>query len=158
MHMHVRGAALFAAAIFAAAPLSAQQATQKFDYKPVDSIQTISLAIDKVKINQIVFKTGKAVGGPLRRSNAECVIRIDNDGLTPVQAGVAVALFDEEGNLVAAGSGGTRVGWLWAGERDTSAIRFPFVYRNMEKAKTFIVTLEVSPKPPKDAPAPVPTP
>ena len=156
--MHIRRAALFAAAVFAAAALSAQQVTKKFDYKPVDGIQTISLAIDKVKINQIVFKTGRAAGGPLRRSDAECVIRIDNDGLTPVQAGVAVALFDEEGNLVAAGSGGTRVGWLSAGERDTCAIRFPFVYRNMEKARTFLVTLEIQPKPLKDAPAPAPTP
>jgi hypothetical protein len=106
----MRKAILFVAAAYLAAPLAAQQATKKFDYKPVDGIRTISLAIDQVRINQVVFKPGKAVGGPLRRSDAECVIRIDNDGLTPVQAGVAVALFDEEGNLVAAGSGGTRVG------------------------------------------------
>ena len=149
----MRRTLLFAAAALLAAPLAAQQVTKKFDYKPVDGIQAISLAIDQVKINQIVFKPGKALGAGLRRSDAECVIRIDNDGQVPVQAGVAVALFDEAGNLVAAGSGGTRVGWLSAGERDTSAIRFPFVYRNMEKAKTFLVTLEVLPKPPKDAPA-----
>jgi hypothetical protein len=154
--MIMRKAALFAAAACLAAPLSAQQATKRFDYKPIDGIQTISLVLDQVKINQIVFKPGKAIGGPLRRSDAECVIRIDNDGQVPVQAGVAVALYDEDGNLVAAGSGGTRVGWLSAGERDTSAIRFPFVYRHMEKAKTFLVTLEVQPKPPKDASAPVP--
>jgi hypothetical protein len=152
----MRKAILLVAAACLVAPLAAQQATKKFDYKPLDGIQTISLAIDQVRINQIVFKTGKAIGGPLRRSVAECVIRIDNDGLVPVQAGVAVALFDEEGNLVAAGSGGTRVGWLSAGERDTCAIRFPFVYRNMDKAKTFLVTLEVQPKPPKDVPAPTP--
>jgi hypothetical protein len=146
-----RKAALFAAAICLAAPLGAQQATKKFDYKPVDGIQTISLAIDQVKVSQIVFKPGKTVGGPVRRSDAECVIRIDNDGPVAVQTGVAVALFDEAGNLVAAGSGGTRAGWLSAGEHAASAIRFPFVYRNMEKAKSFLVTLEVLPKPPKDA-------
>ena len=150
----MRKAALFAAAVFLAAPLPAQQATKKFDYKPVDGIQTISLVLDQVKINQIVFKPGKALGGPVRRSDAECAIRIDNDGPVAVQTGVAVALFDEAGNLVAAGSGGTRAAWLAAGDHDTSAIRFPFVYRNMEKAKTFLVTLEVLPKPPKDAAAP----
>ena len=150
----MRKAVLFVVAVSLAAPLAAQQATKKFDYKPVDGIQAVSLAIDQVKINQIVFKPGKAIGGPLRRSAAECVIRIDNDGQVPVQAGVAVVLFDEAGNLVAAGSGGTRVGWLSAGERDTSAIRFPFVYRNMDKAKTFLVTLEVVPKAPKDVAAP----
>ena len=76
----MRKAVLFVVAVSLAAPLAAQQATKKFDYKPVDGIQLVSLAIDQVKINQIVFKPGKAIGGPLRRSAAECVIRIDNDG------------------------------------------------------------------------------
>ena len=109
-----------------------------------------------MKISQIVFKLGKAAGGPVRRSDAECVIRIDNEGAVAVQTGIAVALFDEAGNLVAAGSGGTRAGWVSAGEHDTSAIRFPFVYRNMEKAKTFLVTLEVLPRPARDAAASAP--
>jgi hypothetical protein len=154
--MIMRKAALFGAAVCLAAPLSAQQATKKFDYKPVDGIQPISLAIDQVKVSQIVFKPGKAAGGPVRRSEAECVLRIDNDGPVAMQTAVAVALFDEAGNLVAAGSGGTRAGWVAAGEHDASAIRFPFVYRNMEKAKTFLVTLEVQPRPGKDAPASAP--
>jgi hypothetical protein len=154
--MIMRKAALFGAAVCLAAPLSAQQATKKFDYKPVDGIQPISLAIDQVKVSQIVFKPGKAAGGPVRRSEAECVLRIDNEGPVAMQTAVAVALFDEAGNLVAAGSGGTRAGWVAAGEHDASAIRFPFVYRNMEKAKTFLVTLEVQPRPGKDAPASAP--
>jgi hypothetical protein len=151
---------VFAAVLCLAAPLAAQQVTKRFDYKPVDSIQPIAIAIDKVKINQIVFKTSKEIGGPVRRSTAECVVRVDNDGTTPVAVGVAVAILDGDGNIVAAGSGGTRVGWLSAGERDTSAIRFPFVYRNLDKAKTFMITMEVEPKPPKDEkkPAPEPTP
>ena len=66
----MRKAALFAAAVWLATPLPAQQATKKFDYKPVDGIQTISLAIEQVKVSQIVFKPGKAVGGPMRRSDA----------------------------------------------------------------------------------------
>jgi hypothetical protein len=118
------------AAAALSAPLAAQQATKKFDYKPVKDIQQISLSVDKVKINQLVFKVPKEDSGILRRSTAECVARIDNDGLTPVAVGVAVVLMDEAGNIVAAGSGGTRVGWLSAGERDAATIRFPFLYRN----------------------------
>jgi hypothetical protein len=149
----------FVAAATLAAPLAAQQVTRKFDYKPVANIQEISLAIDKVKINQIVFRGGKEDKGALRRSAAECVVRVDNDGQVPVAVGVAVVLLDGDGNIVAAGSGGTRVGWLSAGERDTSAIRFPFVYRNFDKAKTFLVTMEVEPKPMKEEkPAAVPAP
>ena len=154
----MRRTLLFAVAVCLSAPLTAQQVTKRFDYKPVDGIQPINVAIDRIKINQIVFKTGREAGGPLRRSSAECVVRVDNDGLTPVAVGVAVAVLDEDGNLVAAGSGGTRVGWLSAGERDTSAIRFPFVYRNLDKAKTFMITMEVEPKPPKEEKKPEPTP
>jgi hypothetical protein len=154
----MRRALLFAVAVCLAAPLTAQQVTRRFDYKPVNSIQEINIAIDKIKINQLVFKTGKEAGGPLRRSSAECVVRVDNDGQTPVAVGVAVAILDGDGNIVAAGSGGTRVGWLSAGERDASTIRFPFVYRNLDKAKTFMVTMEVEPKPPKDEKKPAPEP
>jgi hypothetical protein len=59
---------------------------------------------------------------------------------------VAIAVFDGDGNLVAAGSGGTRAGWLAPGEKETSAIRFPFVYRNLDKAKTFVLTIELKKK------------
>jgi hypothetical protein len=111
----VRMALSLLAAAVLSAPLSAQQATKKFDYKPVKDIQDISLAVDKVKINQLVFKAPKLDSGPQRRSSAECVARIDNDGQTPVAVGLAVVLMDEAGNIVAAGSGGTRVGWLSAG-------------------------------------------
>ena len=127
-NMIMRKAALFAAAVCLAAPLPAQQATKKFDYKPVDGIQTISLAIDQVKVSQIVFKPGKAVGGPVRRSDAECVIRIDNDGPVAVQTGVAVALFDEAGNLVAAGSaarGPAGSGRRARHQRDPVSVRLP---------------------------------
>ncbi|HJW14728.1 MAG TPA: hypothetical protein VJ776_08530, partial [Thermoanaerobaculia bacterium] len=50
--------------------------------------------------------------------------------------------FDGEGNIVAAGSGGVKLGSLGKGERDTFTIKFPYVYRNLDKAKTFTVTLE----------------
>ena len=67
-------------------------------------------------------------------------------------------ILDEAGNMVAAGSGGTRVGWLAAGERDAAAIKFPFVFRNLSKAKTFMITMEVEPKPGAATPAPSPAP
>ncbi len=157
---------LFAAAALLAAPLAAQQPTKTppaarqltktFDYKPVKSIQDIRLSLDNVKINQIVFHGGKEAGAGVRRSTSEAVVRIDNDGPTPVAVGVAVAVMDEDGNLVAAGSGGTRVGWLLAGERDAAAIKFPFVYRNIANARTFTITMEVEPKPGTATPTPVP--
>jgi hypothetical protein len=127
-----------------ASPLAAQQITKKFDYAPVDGVQDLRIELDKVVLNQITFKPGRSLGGPVRRSDASAEVRIDNNGTTNRVVGVAVAVFDGDGNIVAAGSGGTRVGNLAAGERDTSKIAFPFVFRHLDQAKTFVVTLELA--------------
>ena len=154
----MRGIAAWTAAACLAAPAFAEQWTQRFDYKPSHHVQEIEFALDRVRIRQVVFRSGPRAGEAARRPSAECTVRVDNDGETAVAVGVAVVVFDAEGNVVAAGSGGTRVGWLWPGERDTSTIRFPFVYRNFDRAKTFLITMEVERRPPKEAPAGKPVP
>ena len=135
-----------AAAAVLASPLSAQQVTRKFDYAPVNGVQDLKFELDKVSVNQITFKPGKSLGGGIRQSDASVEIRVDNNGPTDKIVGVAIVMLDDQGNVVAAGSGGTRVGYLSAGERDTSRIAFPFVFRHMDKAKTFIVTMELEDK------------
>jgi hypothetical protein len=130
----------------AASTLSAQQVTKKFDYSPVNGVQDISFELDKVSVNQIVFKPGRSMGGGIRKSDAAVDVRVDNNGTTDKIVGIAVAMMDAEGNIVAAGSGGTRVGYLSKGERDTARIAFPFVFRHMDQAKTFLVTMEIEEK------------
>jgi hypothetical protein len=144
-------ALLVAAAAWAASslPLSAERATRTFDYQPVDRIQEIALSVGEVRIRRIAFQPARETAAPVRRSNAECVVRVDNDSPFDVQVGVAVAIFDADGNIVAAGSGATRGVWLSAGERGTSTIRFPYVFRNLGSARTFTVTLEADPRPGK---------
>ncbi|HEY2797951.1 MAG TPA: hypothetical protein VGK26_08695 [Thermoanaerobaculia bacterium] len=149
-------AVLGLAGLAAAGPLRAQsaapafqQVSQKFDYKPVKQIQAIQLALDKVQVRQIVFAPASEAGGKQRHSVPEAVLSIDNEGTTTAAVGVAIAIFDAEGNLLAAGAGGARQGFLAAGERGTASIRFPFVYRNLDKARTFLLTLEIQPRPAK---------
>ncbi len=154
----MRGIAAWTAAACLAATAVAEQRTQRFDYRPSHHVQEIAFALDDVRIRQVVFRFGPRAGEAARRPSAECTVRVDNDGQTAVAAGVAVVVFDAEGNVVAAGSGGTRVGWLWPGERDTSTIRFPYIYRNFDKAKSFLITMEVERRPPKEAPAHKPVP
>jgi hypothetical protein len=139
-----------------AAPLSAKQASpafqqisQKFDYKPVKSIQAIQLALDRIQVRQIVFAPASEAGGKQKHSVPEAVLSIDNAGGATAAVGVAIAIYDGDGNLLAAGSGGARQGWLAAGEKGTASIRFPYVYRNLDKARTFLLTLEVQPRSPK---------
>ncbi len=135
------------AACFAAvASLPAQQVTRSFDYKPVDGIQNIQLAVEDVRVRQVVFKVPKEGGTSARASKSEAVVRVDNEGEVSVAVGVAVVVMDEAGNIVAAGSGGTRKAWLPAGERGPVAMRFPYVSRNFSKARRFTITMEVESK------------
>jgi hypothetical protein len=151
---------LAALGIAAAAGLSAQQpgpgfeqVSQKFDYKPVKQIQAIQLALEKIQVRQIVFAPASEAGGKQRHSVPEAVLSIDNDGPSTAVIGVAIAIFDADGNLLAAGSGGARQGWLAAGEKGTASIRFPFVYRSLDKARSFQLTLEILPRAPKSGEA-----
>jgi hypothetical protein len=137
-----------------AAPLCAQQAaalqaTQRFDYKPVKQIQAIQFGVEKIQIRQIVFAPASEAGGKQRHSVPEAVVSIENEGSSTAAVGVAIAIFDGDGNLLAAGAGAARQGWLAAGERGTAAIRFPYVYRKLDKARNFVLTIEVQPRPPK---------
>ncbi|MGE5277901.1 MAG: hypothetical protein ACM3SU_12960 [Acidobacteriota bacterium] len=145
---------VLALSIGLASPLLAQQITKKFDYAPVGGVQDLKIELDRVVMNQITFKPGKSLGGPVRQSDASAEVRVDNNGAKDQIVGIAVVVMDGDGNIVAAGSGGTRWGHLGAGERDTSRIAFPFVFRNMDKAKSFLVTLELAEnKPEAKAPA-----
>ena len=98
---------LLAAAVSLASPIAAQQITKKFEYAPVDGAQELRIELDKVVMNQIIFKPGKSIGGPLRQSDASAEVRIDNNGARDQVVGVAVVVLDGDGNIVAAGSGGT---------------------------------------------------
>ena len=146
--------ASFIAAFLAAAPLSAGVATQKYDWKPVNGVQEVHVESDRVVVSSIEVDMGDRMG-PLKSSTAKAVARVDNNGFLAYEIGVALVVFDAEGNIVAAGSGGVKVGHLSKGERDTFQIRFPYVYRGLENAKTFLVTLETREK---SASKPKPTP
>ena len=126
-----------------AAPLLGQQATRTFDYRPSHQIQQVDFGLEKIWVRQIAFRPGAP---PPHRVTPEAAVKLENASDAAAAVGVAIVLFDAEGNVVATGAGGTRVGWLEPGERDTTTIRFPYVNRNLDKAKTFTLTLEIQKK------------
>jgi len=135
----------FLMVFLAACPLLAGQATQKYDWNPVGGAQDVHVEVERVVVSSLQFDLGSQVA-PTQYSTAKVVARVDNNGFLAYEVGVAVVVFDEEGNVVAAGSGGVKLGSLGKGERDTFTIKFPSVYRNFNKAKTFVVTLETQEK------------
>ena len=155
-------AVLLAAAF--AVPASAQVATKKFPWQPVGGVQNIDVQTENVVVGQVVFDLGSTLKGtPLRKSSAKVRVRIDNNSETDEEVGVAVVVFDAEGNVVAAGSQGTKWGYLNKGDRTYYNIDFPYVYRRLDDAANFIVTLETrakgkGSKPTSPPPEPTPVP
>ncbi len=138
-------AGLLAAAL--AVPATAEVMSKKFDWSPVDGIQDIEVADGKVVVSQVQFDVGRVLKGtPIRKSSANVRVRIDNNGTTDQEVGVAVVVFDAEGNVVAAGSNGTKWGYLTKGDRTYYTIDFAYLYRRLDKAASFLVTLETSGK------------
>ena len=134
-------AGVFAA--FLSAPLFAQATTTKYDWAPINGVQEVDVRDGEVVVSQLIFNQGSTLKGtPIRKSSADVRVRIDNNGLTDQQVGVAVVVFDAEGNVVAAGSNGTKWGYLNKGDRTYYNIDFPYVYRRMDQAAKFIVTIE----------------
>jgi hypothetical protein len=142
-----------------AMPLAADQGSKRFDWSPVSGVQDIDVEVQRIKVNQITFDLGSTLKGtPVRKSSANAVLRVDNNGFIDAEVGVAVVVFDAEGNVVATGSGGTQWGYLNKGDRDYYKVHFPYVYRNFDKAKSFLITLETREKGRKAKPTPTPTP
>jgi hypothetical protein len=128
-----------------ASPLSAEIITKKFDWQPVGGIQKTDMQTADMAISEIRFDLGDTLP-PIRRSTAKAVVRVDNNSSIDQEVGVAVAVFDGDGNLIGAGNGGNKVGELNKGEREEFTVPFSYVYRNLRNAKSFLVTLETKPK------------
>jgi hypothetical protein len=126
-----------------AASASAQVASKKFDWNPVNGVQEINVEDNRIVVSQVQFDNGSTLKAtPIRKSSANVRVRIDNNGSADQEVGVAVVVFDAEGNVVAAGSNGTKWGFLNKGDRTYYAIDFPYVYRRLDQASSFLVTLE----------------
>ena len=113
-------------------------------------LAAVRMLFDWLVVGQVVFDLGSTMTGtPLRKSSAKVRVRIDNNSMTDQEVGVAVVVFDAEGNVVAAGSNGTKWGYLNKGDRTYYDIDFPYVYRRLDQAANFMVTLETKSKPAK---------
>ncbi|MEO8430201.1 MAG: hypothetical protein ABI592_01745 [Acidobacteriota bacterium] len=139
-------AILSAAVVLAlASPLSAEILTKKFDWAPVNGIQRVDMQSNDMAISEVRFDLGDTIA-PVRVSSAKAIVRVDNNSQIDQEVGIAIAVFDGDGNLIAAGDGGNKVGELNKGDRSEFTARFAYVYRNLKNARSFLLTLETLPK------------
>ena len=137
-------------ALCLALPASAGIVTKKVALAPANGTQEVSVEVDKVRVSQVQFPHKQEGPDWFSKGGYTLKVRVDNDGPVDQEIGVAVVFYDADGNVVAAGTGGTKMGYLNKGDRDTHSIDFNYVFRNARKATSFSVTLETKAK---DAPA-----
>ena len=125
-----------------ALPASAGIVSKKVTLSPANGAQEVSVEVDKVRVSQVQFPDKQDGPDWFSKGGYSLKVRVDNDGTVDQEIGVAVVFFDADGNVVAAGTGGTKVGYLKKGDRDTHTIDFNYVFRNARKATSFSVTLE----------------
>jgi hypothetical protein len=136
-----RFVSISALTVFVAASASAGVWTKRFDWAPQGGSQVLNWTENGITVKQITFDLGSVLK-PSRISTARAVIRVDNDSQIDVVPGVAIAVFDADDHLVAAGDGGVKVGDLNKGARDEFHVAFHHVFRNLDRAKYFILTVE----------------
>ena len=128
-------------ALLLAASASGGVVTKRFEWAPQNGVQILNWAENGITVKQISFDMGTVVK-PTRLSTARARVRVDNDSYVDVVPGIAIAVFDDQDHLVAAGDGGVKVGDLNKGARDEFTISFFHVFRNLDHAKYFYVTVE----------------
>ncbi|HET7453800.1 MAG TPA: hypothetical protein VFL12_13720 [Thermoanaerobaculia bacterium] len=128
-------------ALLLVVPASGGVVTKRFDWAPQKGVQVLDWTENGITVKQITFDMGTVVK-PTRLSTARAHVRVDNDSPTDVVPGIALAIFDEENHLIAAGEGGVKVGDLNKGSRDDFTVTFSHVFRNLDRAKYFYLSVE----------------
>jgi len=128
-------------AIAASSTVRAGVTTKRFDFTPQNGVQILNWTENGITVKQISWDLGSVVR-PTRLSTSRARVRVDNDSPVDVVPGIAIAVFDDQDHLVAAGDGGVKVGDLNKGARDEFPVTFSHVFRNLDHAKYFYVTVE----------------
>ena len=76
-------------------------------------------------------------GGPVRAE-----VAISNNGSKPMQVGIAMALFDEEGRLVGVASGGSKLLAIKPDRQSLYTLVVKDVNSRAHRASTFQITIE----------------
>ena len=133
---------LSAAGTSPATPL-ANTGTARVDFKPSDWMK-VDLDVHGVRVERILLKRPTGVTGLVTRHQEanRVTVTILNGSDRDIEPSVAVAAFDDEGHLLAAGNTGLSIKTLKAGQFREVVVHLGGVYRHLGEASTVYVTLE----------------
>ena len=124
------------------ASLSVQAATVSKKYKlEKNKAVGLELASGEVRAESVILEFPSSV---MRFQTAnKARVTVVNSSHANVRVGLAIALFDDQGDLVGAGTGGNKGGQVDAGETEEFSVFFYYVSERIPDASTFQITMEV---------------
>lgn len=121
----------------------ARLVTERFPFRTGSWIH-VGMRLGDVVIEDVKFHEPVKFGGLIIRhdkpNRASVVVR--NTGGERLDVGVAIAVFLEDDTLVGAANSGPTLGVLQPGERHEFDLAFHSVFRDMDRAATFVITAE----------------
>ena len=134
--------------LFLASPADAGLFTKTFKFKP-DTTLEVGADIDGgVRLDTVRFKfPATTEGGKLTRAAGlvKADVAVSNLGTSARTIGVAIALLDDDGRLLAVGSGGTKLFPLRKERQIVYTLVFDGVNSEATKATVFKISLEPKP-------------
>ncbi|MDB4324843.1 hypothetical protein N9971_00710 [bacterium] len=118
--------------------------SKTYRFKTDVALQVGETTSEGVRIDTVRFTLPATVGGSHMRTGglARAQVALSNTVDTGVKVGIAIALFDEAGRLVAVASGGSKLASLKADRQKTFELVFDDVNREAFRAVTFQISVE----------------
>lgn len=130
------------AAVAAPKPLSFF--SEKFPYAWEKTLP-VTADVDGLKVKSIFFARREAKTGIFKGAEfgTRAQLEVTNTATRPRTPGFAVAVFDAEGRLLGAASGGTKFGTVKPGETETFDLNFTQVKERLPLGATFVLSVEL---------------
>lgn len=129
------------ALILSAGPAGAATVSRKYKLERNKPL-TLDLSASGVRAEKVTFEFPSSVLRFQTANKARVVVA--NEGSSRVRVGLAIALFDSEGNLVGAGTGGNKGGKVGPTESEEFSVFFYYVSEQIESAAIFQISMEVN--------------
>ena len=134
---------LAAAALLAFTPASAELFSKAYAFKPNTTLQVGAEFAEGLRLDSVEFDLGADDGSTTGLfSGPKVKISISNLSTTSAKIGVALAVTDADGRLVAVASGGTKLFPLRAGRQITYSLDLAGVNSELSKGTVFRISIE----------------
>ena len=118
--------------------------SRSYVFKPGVILETGITTDFGLRLDSVYFDLPVKTSGRLTLTDypVNAVIAVSNTTDAALKVALAVALFDDEGRLLAVASGGSKLGWIKPGRQRSFTLIFDGVFSEAFRATTFQISAE----------------